>query len=165
MKLTDLSQLPNKGLAIVVDGGCTNNNLPEPARCMYGSFAVFLDGKRVEKVTHNEKVWDNQYRWECDMPEWRSTGIPATNNVAECEMMCQALSYAIRITKNPKYSEILLMGDSAVVEAYTKKDSKVGKDAGHLAEYQKMISGRFQSHPYFSFRHLDEKVVKSILGH
>ena len=166
MKFTDISMIPDEGITIVVDGGCTNNQLPEKARTMYGSFAVFFNGKRVEKITHYGMTVPHQYKWECDMTEWHKTfpAIPATNNVAECEMLAQALAYAVRIMKAPQYHNILFMGDSQVVEAYVN-GSKVGKDAKHLAEYQDVISTTFKDNPNFLFKHIDEKAVKAILGH
>jgi ribonuclease HI len=167
MKFTDLSAIPNTGITIVVDGGCTNNNLPETTRTMYGSFAVFFNGTRVEKITHYGVTVPHQYKWECDMPGWRKAtpNIPATNNVAECEMMAQALAYAVRISKSPKYNKIVFMGDSQVVESYTKPGSKVGKDAKHLAQHQDVISTAFKNNSNFSYIHMDDKTVKAILGH
>lgn len=171
MKPVDLSAIPLTGIAIVVDGGCTNNQLPANARTMYGSFAVFLNGKRIERVTHYDKVHDHQYRWEADMPMWRETtpDCPPTNNVAECEMMVQALAYAERVTANPKNAgktiNIAFLGDSQVVEAYTKAGSKVGKDAKHLTLHHDAINARFQTHSNFSFTHMNEQTVKGILGH
>ena len=161
----DLTAIPTTGIAIVVDGGCTNNNLPENTRALYGSFAVFKDGKRVEKVTHYDQVFEHQYRWEANMPLWHEAfpGIPATNNVAECEMMAQALTYAIRISK--QYKNIVFLCDSQVVESYTKPDTKFNKDAKHLKEWHEAIASRFQDNVGFTFKHLDNQIVKGILGH
>ena len=117
-----------RNIQIVVDGGCRGNNA-HAERSMYGSMAVLCNGKPV----------DFTYKGGCIVGGYHAQIGPAkgvySNNVAELEMLCNALLYAHELLsrwKMGKTDVLYIVSDSEVALGWVKGTNKC--KAKHLKE-------------------------------
>jgi ribonuclease HI len=157
----------DNGITIVVDGGCFNNQLPVDQRKMYGSFQLYIDGKKPKCVHFNGAAHaQGLVKWEYDSELWANTvpEVPPTNNVAECEMMLMAISYLYELAKRTtKQPLVRLVTDSTLVTGFVKGNKAKVK---HLKPYREALREKYAGLPFqVSCEHASGEWVKSVLGH
>lgn len=160
-----------RGITIVVDGGCLNNQFPTSERHMYGSFAVYVNGKRSETITYQNEKHTSSFKWECDDTFWLESlpDVPPSNNVAEMEMFCGAISYLDELSSRTQpemvdKTKVRILTDSALVVGYLTDNWKV--KSPHLKLHvEQARQGYLKLKWMVDIRHVDNLWVKSILGH
>lgn len=154
------------GITIVVDGGCLGNNHTQGDRTMYGSFAVFSNGKKADKIAFRSSDHPGGvYRWEADMELWnRTVSIPVSNNTAECEMMLAAISYLTQLgARTTARPQVRVLSDNKMVIGLLHGDK--GK-LPHIRTYGDVLRNAWIECPFSTeFQHVNGEWVKSILGH
>ena len=127
-------------VAIVVDGGCTNNNqLDQAKRHMYFSMAVLKDNKPVEYRDSLNRRFSSPHMYEpvCGADEVK------TNNVAELYAMKEAFNYLnVLFVRTPKLSELAeveIWTDSADVFGWMGNNKVKQAHLKDLVKYCKLI--------------------------
>ena len=157
LKLVVVPETLPKGIVVVCDGGCHNNQTPEK-RVAYGSLAVFKDG--VRKLMHYAKDGKTveAFQARCD---WGSV----TNNQAEFKTMLMALYYLREaFARSAKPFNATICSDSELVVNTAKGINKKFKVAalGELAEELMVLLATM---PTVKVEWIDNIIVKEILGH
>ena len=160
----------DKGITILCDGGCHNNQLPTSERQMYGSFAVWNDGKRITSITHNDETSHDVYSWQCDTELWNSSihGINPSNNIAELEMFISALRYLSDIAErsNPikvRTTQVRILTDSEFVRGQMNGDKSKSLNTRQHVELARELLASSPWKP--TIVHVDNRWVKQVLGH
>jgi ribonuclease HI len=158
------------GITIVTDGGCLNNQFPASKRHMYGSMAVFDNGIRLETVPFQGKDHTRSIRWECDDKLWieNMPDVPASNNVAELQMLIKAMVYlqelAGRSTMNTiAMTKVRILMDSQLVIGFIRGNKC---KSSHLIEHVHVARKLFSICSWKKeIFHVENAWVKTVLGH
>lgn len=168
-----------KGICVLVDGGCLNNNKPVSERSMYGSMTVFYNGKQVASryfvnIEHIEEMFgegDPKLIHTFDI-----TGDNASNNYAEVAMLRTALRYAWQLVARMGFDEKEIPGDitvmsdsewalSIITGAYKLKAQNQAAYNNLLADVNHYNHALVQHGCDVIFQHVNNLWVKSVLGH
>jgi len=156
------------GICVLVDGGCLNNNKPVSERSMYGSLMVYYNGQPV-----NFTLYDKEYHYgdqggrRCTIP---SVDGWASNNLAELEMVSEALDYVTGLerraqAKGSTLPVVTIMSDSEFALGMASGAMKVGKKTDQsIADIVTEIRVKVSKCSAI-FQHVDNVWVKSVLGH
>lgn len=167
-----------KGVCVLVDGGCLNNNKPVDERKMYGSLTVFREGRQVPSryvVDVDDLLKDKgtQLVWKFSLAEQQGW---ASNNLAEVIMIRTALRYLWQrieraiCTEKPHYKEFLVMSDSewalgVVTGQFKIKAANELVYHNFLADIQHYTADLKKHGVTVTYQHVNNQWVKQVLGH
>ncbi len=152
-----MSQLP-KGIVVLVDGGCLNNQAVDK-RHAYGSVSVFMDGKRQKMTYRDEK--GIEHKTQQARVEWGSI----TNNQAEFKTAIVGISWIREFYgRLGKMMPVTVCSDSELVVNTVKGINKKFK-VPEIAALAGELRERLEELPMVTFEYVDNLTVKSLLGH
>jgi len=134
--------MKTKKVVIVADGGCLNNGRPNAVA--YYSFKVWIDG------------------YDFDGCPIRYTPEYKTNQAAELNAAVCALSYVIALDLGQ--DDVTLKMDSMYAIGYATGAFKLDPKAPNY-ELKVDLKKKVALYSNLKFEHIDNQVVKKILGH
>jgi ribonuclease HI len=148
-----------KGICVLVDGGCRNNQGPVEDREMYGSMTVFHNNTQVESSVYGKQLI-HKFTFPAQ-EEWSS------NNLAELMMLEQAFQYIVDVRgRSPRVGNVVILTDSLWAASVADGSYKINKNAAPgLKKAAARVRSLFLTIQGVEIKHVDNLWVKSILGH
>jgi hypothetical protein len=168
-----------KGISVLVDGGCKNHNRPASERKTYGSMTVFWDGKQVASryaiKPENTLSGDGEpkvvHRFDVNLPEdYR------TINIVEMAMLRTALRYAVQYVERRKHNKrslpdhITVLSDSewalnvltGVYQMKPETELRFNNFLQDIKLYKRLLK---KEGCQVLFQHVNRNWVEQVLGH
>ena len=157
------------GISVLVDGGCLNNNKPMSERSMYGSLTVFC-GERQVKSTYEDKKQLIHRRSYDTLHTKQDASANISNNQAELETMLDGLLYVDELQKRMAEQDkepvtVTVLCDSQFAVGLASRAAKLNKKSHRdLHDTLNLIHAELGNVDVV-FQHVDNRWVKSVLGH